>query len=75
MTINRPSFRMYAMLFNWRKSLRLAETGATREARRARSKLAARFRPWLEGLEDRLAPATLTINDLLDRTTADSTLS
>jgi hypothetical protein len=34
-----------------------------------------RARPTLEALEDRLPPATLTVNTLLDETTADSTLS
>ena len=40
-----------------------------------RHRRVSRFRPELEGLEDRLAPATLTVNDLVDRNTADMVLS
>src|SRR5881398_3412190 len=63
------------MLFNWRKWLRQAVAGATRKDRGARRRPVSRFRPGLEGLEDRLAPATLAVDDVLDNTTADEVLT
>jgi predicted outer membrane repeat protein len=48
---------------------------ASGNARRAGRNARPRFRPWLEVLEGRLAPAVLTVNTAADETAADNTLS
>jgi hypothetical protein len=42
---------------------------------RTRRPVPGRFRPRLEALEGRLAPATLTVNTLADNTVADASLT
>lgn len=63
------------MLFPWRKWLRRAETDVTREARRGRLGPVSRFRPGLVGLEERLTPATILVDGLVDNNEADAGLS
>lgn len=54
------------MWFNWKRWLRRAKSGANRKTQPIRRTPAVRFQPWLEGLEDRLAPAVFTVNTSSD---------
>src|SRR6266852_134859 len=65
---------MFLTLLRWKSLPGHGPTGRNRQTRQPR-KSPRTFRPRLEALEDRLAPAILTVNTAADETTADNFLS
>src|SRR5205085_7860424 len=63
------------MVMNWKRNWLRVKSGAFRKAQPIRRKPLARFRPVMERLEDRHAPATLIVNGVLDNTTSDGLLT
>src|SRR5438094_6493763 len=59
----------------WLKAISRKSGGARQSACRGQRPPGRRFVLWLEALENRLAPAVLTVNTLADQTTADNSLS